>query len=133
MHLLAALTLQEDSIVLSILERLEIDVNFLTDSILENMSEVENTSLTSPSYQMYLSPEIGKIFEVSQKITQYLKDDYVSTEHLFLGILEVPSPAREMLERFKVDKEKVMRVLKDFRESKIADVKDPKKLRLLEK
>src|SRR3989344_3683248 len=133
MHLLAALTLQDDSLVLSILERLEIDVNFLADSILENLAEGEVTTLASPSYQIYLSPELGRILESSQKIAQFLKDDYVSTEHLFMALLDVVSPAKEVLERFKVDKEKVMRVLKEFREVRSAEVKEPKKFRLIEK
>ncbi len=133
MHLLAALTLQDDSLVLSILERLEIDVNFLADSILENLAEGESATLASPGFQIYLSPELGRILESSQKIAQFLKDDYVSTEHLFMALLDVASPAKDLLERFKVDKEKVMRVLKEFRDVRSAEIKEPKKLRLIEK
>ena len=53
MHLLASLILQEESIVTSILEKLEVDTMLLTDSILESIEGAEGGSSTlSPSYQI---------------------------------------------------------------------------------
>jgi hypothetical protein len=39
----------------------------------------------SPSYQMYLTPELATTLEVSLKVAQSFNDEFVSTEHLFLG------------------------------------------------
>ncbi|MBX4188983.1 hypothetical protein KW785_00070 [Candidatus Parcubacteria bacterium] len=51
MHLLAALILQEESMVISILDKMEVDTILLTDSVLEGIENPENAQTLSPSYQ----------------------------------------------------------------------------------
>jgi len=133
LHLLAALSLQEESVVISILERMEIDLVFLSDSILDRMEDSERSSVITPSYQMYLSPEMSKALEVSHRIAKFMKDDYVSTEHLFLAILEIPSRAREILEKFRIEKEGVVRILSELRQSKTVETDDKHQFRMLSK
>ena len=133
LHLLIALTTQEESVVLSILDKLEVDVSFLNDSIIDSFSEREGSSLISPSYQIYLKPELAKVFEVSHKVAQSLKDDFVSTEHLFIALLDIPSRAKDILRRFKIEKDAVLAILRELRGSKITDVEPQKKFRILEK
>src|ERR1035437_3900774 len=132
MHLLAALILQEESMVTSILEKMEIDTMLLTDSILESIEGAEGTASTlSASYQIYLTPELSQAIENSSKIAATLKDEFVSTEHLFISVLEVPGAAREMLSKFKIDKNAVLKVLEEIRSTKTADVKESKKFKSL--
>ena len=54
LHLLAALVLQEESLVFSMLDRMEVDTIMLTDSILESLETPETGTVLSPSYQIYL-------------------------------------------------------------------------------
>jgi ATP-dependent Clp protease ATP-binding subunit ClpB len=132
MHLLAALILQEESMVTSILEKLEIDTVLLTDSILETIEGSEGGSSTlSPSYQIYLTPELSQAIEASSKIATALKDEFVSTEHLFIATIEVPGAAREMLARFKIEKNAVLKVLEEIRSTKTVDIKESKKFKSL--
>ena len=133
LHLLAALVLQDESAVISVLDKLEVDINFLSDTIFENMSEVEHSSVIAPTYQVYITPELSRVLEISHKVAQFLKDDYVSTEHLFLAILDTPSKAKEILGRFRIEKDSVLRILSDIRKSSVADVEEPKKSRIFEK
>lgn len=133
LHLLAALLLQEESIVNSILDKLEIDTMLLVDSILEAIELPEARSTLSPAYQIYLNPDLAQVIEHSAKLAEYLKDDFVSTEHLFIATLEVPSEAREILSRFRIHKDSVMKVLEDLRSQNITDVTETKKFRLLSK
>jgi len=133
LHLLVALTMQEESVVISMLERLEIDIDFITDSVVENLPDPEGSTTVAPSYQIYLTPELAKVLEVSHRIAVFMKDEFVSTEHLFLAILEVPSKAKDILEKFKIEKETILKILKELRESKITDSKSPEKFRLLTK
>lgn len=133
LHLLAALVSQDDSLVTAILEKMEIDIVFLSDTILNSLAESEQSSLVTPSYQIYLTPELAKVLESAHRIAVFLKDDYVSTEHLFLAILDVSSQVKEILNRFKIDKEGVLRVLAEFRQAKITDVEPQGKSRILEK
>lgn len=132
-HLLTALVLQEESIVYSILEKLEVDTILLTDSLFEAIEAPENSSVLSSSYQLYLTPELAQIFETSSKIAQSLEDSFVSTEHLFVAIFDHPGAARELLNRFRLDKENVMNVLRELKNSNITDAGAPKQRRSLSK
>src|SRR3989344_1698286 len=86
-----------------------------------------------PSYQIYLTPELAQTLESSSKVAAALKDEFVSTEHLFISMLDVPGAAKEILSRFKIDKESVLRVLEELKGSNITDVSTPKKFRFLSK
>jgi ATP-dependent Clp protease ATP-binding subunit ClpB len=131
LHLLAALLLQEESMVNSILDKLEIDTMLLTDSVLELIELPESQSTLSPSYQIYLNPDLAQVIEQSAKLAEYMKDDFVSTEHLFIAILEVTSEARETLARFRIHKDQVLKVLEELRSQNITDISEPKKFKLL--
>jgi len=131
LHLLAALLLAEESMVNSILDKLEIDTMLLTDSVLELIELPESRSTLSPSYQIYLNPDLAQVIEQSVKLAEYMKDDFVSTEHLFIAILEVASEAREILARFRIHKDQVLKVLEELRSQNITDISEPKKFKLL--
>ncbi len=133
LHLLASLLIQEESMVNSILEKLEIDTVLLTDSVLESIEAPDAHSTLSPSYQIYLNPDLAQAIEHSVKLAEYLKDDFVSTEHLFIAILEVASEARETLARFRINKEQVLKILEELRSQNITDMGEPKKFRMLVK
>jgi ATP-dependent Clp protease ATP-binding subunit ClpB len=131
LHLLAALLLAEESMVNSILDKLEIDTMLLTDSVLELIELPESRSTISPSYQIYLNPDLAQVIEQSAKLAEYMKDNFVSTEHLFIAILEVTSEARETLARFRIHKDQVLKVLEELRRQNITDSSEPKKFKLL--
>jgi ATP-dependent Clp protease ATP-binding subunit ClpB len=132
MHLLGALLLQEDSLVASVLEKLEMDVILLTDTVLEALEGVQSGSVLSPSYQLYLTPDLVQALERSAKVATELHDEFVSTEHIFISILDVPSSAREMLARFRITREAVLRALTELRSAKPAQG-EQKKFRALTK
>ncbi len=137
LHLLAALLLvqDEDNIVMSMLEKMEADVNGLTDSIIDELEEMgRGGSVMSFSGQVYLTPDLGKVLETSVKVAQYLRDKYVSVEHLFLAISDTPSRAQEILTRFRVTKDAAMRALEESRRTpNVSETQTKKKLRTLEK
>src|SRR3989344_2116906 len=133
LHLLTALILQEESIVTSILDKLEVDTILLTDSLLEAIEGTEQGQTLSASYQIYLTPELAQAIEASGKETSALGDEFVSTEHLFLAIIEIPSPARDLLLKFKIDKDAVVRVIDEIRSTKTTDTSAPKKFKSLTK
>src|SRR3989344_3898244 len=129
LHLLAALILQDESMVASILDRLDVDTILLTDSLLESIESGETTRSTTPSYQIFLTPELAQIIEGSTKAAHSLSDEFVSTEHLFLAALEIPGPAKELLTRFKLDKDNILKIIEELRASKTHTEKEPKKLK----
>ena len=131
LHLLAALLSQDESIVISILDKLDVDTVLLTDSLLESIESPESGTLMSPSYQIYLTPELAGALESSQRVAQELKDEFISTEHLFIALIEVSPQARTLLARFKIEKEQVVSVLEELRNQGGIDVNMPKKRGLL--
>ncbi len=118
MHLLAALLLQEESLVLSMLERLEVDGVLLTDTILEAIEAPDSAAVLSPSYQLYLTPELVQTLERAGKVATELHDEFVSTEHLFLATLDAAGAARELLGRFRVTRDTALRSLSEIRSTK---------------
>ncbi len=130
-HLLSALVLQEESVVSSILDKLEIDVILFTDSILEAIETPGTSSTIAPSHQIYLTPELAQILELSGKEAKELNEDFISTEHLFLAIIDTPSPARELLQKFKINKTTIVKILTELKSGKGDEMTQPKKYRAI--
>lgn len=135
LHLVTALLLQEESMVVSILEKLEVDTVMLTDAILESIEVADAVSrdTVSQSYQIYLTPDLAQIIEQSGKIAEYMKDEFVSTEHLFISSLDVQGEAKELLSRFRIKKDDVIKIVDEFRTNNITENGGAKKFRMLTK
>ncbi|MFA6354867.1 MAG: AAA family ATPase [Candidatus Paceibacterota bacterium] len=135
LHLLTALLIQEDSVVVSILDKMEIDTTLLIDNLSEMIESPENRNTISPSYQIYLTPDLAKVIENSSKIAINIKDEFVGTEHLFVSLLETGGETRELLGKFKINKVQVIEVLEQLRKEKGAgiDINTSKKPKLINK
>ena len=132
-HLLAALTMQDESAVISVLDQLEIDIIAFTDMLLESLEGPEMTSNVSQSYQLYLTPDLAKALERSGVIAEELGDSYVGVEHLFIAALENAGPAIEVMQRAGINKDQVSKAIHTIRENNVQDVQQPKKYRALSK
>lgn len=130
-HLLAALLVQEESMVVSVLDKMEVDTMFLTDTVLESIESGDAGTTISPSYQIYLTPELAHIIESSNKVAQSLGDEFVSTEHLLLTIIDTPSEAREILIKFRIDREKVVQIIEEVKKEQTEAPKETKKFKHL--
>jgi len=133
MHLLGALLLQEESLVVSVLEKMEVDTTLLSDTVLESLEAPGAASVLSPSYQLYLTPELVQALERSAKVATELHDEFVSTEHLFIAVLDVPGSSRDLLNRFRITREAVMRALSDIKTAKAPTTSEKTKYRALAK
>ncbi len=133
LHLLAALIYQEESLVFSVLDRMDIDTMLLADTILESLEMPETSATLSPSYNLYLTPELASALEAAAKVAARMNDSFVGTEHLFVAVLEHPGPADELLTRFKIDADTVLAILKELKNSKEGSATGEKKFRALAK
>lgn len=132
-HLLTALAMQDESTVIAILDKLDIDVIAFTDLLLEALETPEVQTTISQSYQLYLTPELARALEFSGTFAEQLGDTYVGVEHLFVATLEYPGPAIEVIQRTGIEKKRVTEVIKELRENNISDVQIQKKFRTLAK
>jgi ATP-dependent Clp protease ATP-binding subunit ClpB len=124
--------LQEDSIVNSILDKMEVDTVLLTDSLLEAIEGDGTSNTVAPSMQMYLTPDLAMVLDNSSKVAKELKDEFISTEHLFLALFDTPSAARDLIGRFKLDRNKIMATLNEVRNSP-TPIQSPKQFKVLSK
>ena len=132
-HLLTALAMQDESAVIAILDRLDIDIIAFTDLLLEGLEMPETNTTISQSYQLYLTPELAKALEFSGTYAEQLGDSYVGVEHLFVAALEHPGPAVEIMQRTGIEKARVAEAITELRESNVSDAQAPKKYRTLAK
>ena len=123
--------MQEETMVIPMLEQIEIDTAHLTDSVLEMIEGSGGSTAVSPSFQLYLTPELVKVFEAAPRISASFNDQFVSPEHLLLGVAEHPGPASDVMTRFRIDRTALARVLTDIKEGKIRETDEPKKPKAL--
>ncbi len=132
LHLLAALLLQDESLLVSILERLEIDTVHFSETVFDSLENGNVGATMAPSMQIYLTQELAQIIQTTAvQVAGSFGDKIVSTEHLFLAILDSPGQAREVINRFEIDREAVARIYSDIKEGKIKDVTPSKQNRAL--
>lgn len=133
MHLLAALLVQEESNVITLLERLDIDAILMTDSVLEAIESADGTTTVAPSYQMFLTADLAQVIETSLKVAANMKDNFVSTEHLFMALFDVTNQTTDLLNRFKIDRHALATAVQEYRTNKSSDTGANKKFRMLAK
>lgn len=115
-HLLAALVQSNESIVVQIIQKLGVNLNYLRIKIneeLEKLPKVTGASLGN----LYLSQSLVKVLDTALSEANTLKDSYISTEHLLIALTIESSSASKILRDQDVTKENILKVLKDLRGS----------------
>lgn len=134
-HLLSALLDQEGSVVPSVMKKLQVDLADLRsalDVVLSRMTKIADAS--GGVGQIYLGQDLVKAFVAAERAARYFKDEYISTEHLLLGICENSDSASEVLHRFGVSTDAILKALKDVRGTSKVDSPEPEsKYQALEK
>ena len=129
LHMLLALSLQDGGMVPAILEKLNVDVEDFTTSImveLDDMASKTKPDVLQSSMQLFISQELAKIIELSMKIAGDMKNEYIGTEHLFLGFFQNKNEASQLLQDFKIKKTAVANVIKELQEAEKLGKKKPK-------
>src|SRR5258708_33424449 len=116
-HLLLALLEQPEGVIPQILDKLNVD----QEAIRYKMDELLKASPKASIYgggtgQVFMTPRVKRVIDVAQEEANRLKDEYISTEHLFLAILtETRTAMARILKDASVTKERVMEIIKEFR------------------
>jgi len=125
LHLLYALLNQEESIVLALLKRLQINIDDLKRKTERAINRIPYfVSPQSGGSQFYLTQDLAQVLERAREEALQMGDEFISVEHLFLGILTVPTRAQEILKNAKflapmppnvLDRENILKILSDIR------------------
>jgi ATP-dependent Clp protease ATP-binding subunit ClpB len=124
-HLLLSLIDQPDGVVPAILERVGADAAVVAQAIRERLGHLPRVS--GEGMQLSLSNEARRVLTEAHAIAERMRDEYVSTEHLLLAILEdgSASDAKQLLERHGVDTASVMEALTTIRGSQRVTSENP--------
>ena len=135
-HMLLALIEQPQGVVLQILELLKVDAAVLT----ERLDYILRTSPKANIFgggagQIFITPRVKRIIDLANEEANRLKDEYISTEHIFLAILsERSTPAARLLEGAGVTRERVYEAVQQIRGGqRITDPQAETRFRTLEK
>jgi ATP-dependent Clp protease ATP-binding subunit ClpB len=114
-HLLAALVQDSEGTVVPILLKIGVNVNYVKIKINDLLDRLPKVSGGGTGNQG-MSQALGKVFDTALKKAQDLKDEYVSTEHLLLALVDAPDlPAGRLLQDQGVTTDDVYKVLKEVR------------------
>ena len=116
-HILTALTLQKDGIVIPMLKKLGVDPAAVLKQLEESLTKMSKV-YGGGVEQLYISPRSKKMFDQSFKEAERLKDEYVSTEHIFIALAdEKGGEASRILSSLGVTKDTLYTVLVSIRGS----------------
>ncbi|MGA0377412.1 MAG: Clp protease N-terminal domain-containing protein, partial [bacterium] len=126
-HLISALMSQENGIVPAIMEEMGIGtapIQLALQRELKNLPKIAGNVNTARSYA---SAALTESVEKSQQLSKEIQDDYVSTEHLLLGLAQVKKPAtfKQFLKNFEITEKKVLETLKGLRGGQKVTSKTP--------
>ncbi|MDF1525458.1 MAG: ATP-dependent chaperone ClpB [bacterium] len=113
-HLLLALLAQEGGVVVPIIEKVGADISALNVVLEETLGKLPKIHGIT---QVHLGGDLNILFNTAHKEAEELKDEYVSTEHLFLAMVDSKSPVAKVLEQYGLDRKMVLAALKGVRGS----------------
>lgn len=131
LHMMAALLSYEDSIVYSILDRLQVDTILFNDNILDAIEVPGGANTIAPSYQMYITGELAQAFDRCNQIAQMMRDEFVGPEHIFVSLFDTQGQLREIFSRFRLDKDEVVKIIESARTQNITSNGAPKRNKAL--
>ncbi len=131
-HLLMALLGQKEGVVLSLLQKLGIPVASLVDRLQKALDRAPQ--VTGAAGQTFITPRLKKAIEGAEAAAEGLKDEYVSTEHLLLSMVEDDGEAGRLLRELGASKDRILKALVDIRGAqRITDPNPEEKYQALEK
>ncbi len=135
-HILLALIEQPQGVVSQVLEVLKVEPSVLT----ERLDYILRTSPKASIFgggagQIFITPRVKRIIDLANEEASKLKDEYISTEHLFLAILlEKNTPSSRLLEGAGVTRERVYDAIQQLRGGqRVTDPQAETRYRTLEK
>jgi ATP-dependent Clp protease ATP-binding subunit ClpC len=135
-HILLALLEQQDGAVVEVLQMVGVDVDMLKRRLDSVLSATPKSYISGGGMaQIYVTPRVQHLAGLAGQEADRLGDQYISTEHLLLGIMEIKQgPSAAIFQEFGITKEMVLQGIEQVRGgSKVTDPYAETKYRILEK
>ena len=135
-HILLALIEQQEGMITQIFDVLAVD----RDVIINKLDEILKSSPKASIFgggagQIFITPRVKRIMELANDEATKIKDEFISTEHIFLAILgERNTPASRLLQESGIDRKRVLEAIMQIRGGKtVTDRKTESRYKTLEK
>ncbi len=112
-HLLLALLEQKDGVILPLLDRIGADAGEIAAAVKEALGR--KPKVHGDAAQTSMSPQLSKVLNKAEQEADGLKDEFTSTEHLLLAMLETEGSAREALRSRGVTRDATLEALRSVR------------------
>ncbi len=111
-HLLYSLLTMEDSLILKLIEKMEINTQYFTNKAEEAVSKRVKVQGGQP----YVGQDLNKVLISAEDEMKIYGDEYVSVEHLFLAMIKHPNKAiKELFKEFGITRERFLQALSTVR------------------
>ena len=116
-HLLAALAQQQDGLIPQLLTKLGADPNAFAQAALQKVEALPRVTGSGRDPDMvYISGDLDRALNAAEQQAKQMQDEYISVEHVFLGILQRPGKAAtELFKAFNITTERFMQQLSQVR------------------
>jgi len=132
LHLLDALLSESDGIPRAILKKMGADPRQLISQVDQELQRLPSSS--GSNLDLAASRELGQVFEEAQRLADSLQDQFVSTEHLFLGLTKVDDAAKKVLQVNGIEESDIRAAMQSVRGGKTVTDQHPEdKYQALEK
>ncbi|MFN2147030.1 MAG: ATP-dependent Clp protease ATP-binding subunit [Anaerolineales bacterium] len=135
-HILLALIEQPQGVISQILERLNVDIDHLSELIDQQLRSSPKANIYGGGAgQIFITPRVKRVVDMANEEANRLNDEYISTEHIFLAILSERNTAiARLLNDEGITKERVYDAIKEIRGGqRVTDRKAESRYRTLEK
>jgi ATP-dependent Clp protease ATP-binding subunit ClpB len=131
-HLFFALLGQKEGVVLSLLQKLGVPLGVATDRLQKALDRVPQ--VTGAAGQAFITPRLKKLIEAAEAEAEGLKDEYISTEHLLLAMVQDSGETGKILRDLGASRDKILSALVSIRGAqRITDPNPEDKYQALEK
>lgn len=111
-HLLLALLQQEDGLIPGLLQKMNINVNGLTQAVENEVKRLPRVS----GGETRVAVDLEKALTAAEKLAETMTDEYVSVEHIFMAMVNAPNAAlKELFRQYNVNKDGFMKILATVR------------------
>ena len=115
-HLLLALLQQEGGLTPQLLKKMDVTVESLEAAAEAELRKIPGVRTSQAMDSFYVSADVQAAFNAAEQQAQTMKDEYVSVEHLFLGLLETArGGVKELFKTYQITKERVLKALQEVR------------------
>jgi len=114
-HLLAALLKQDQGVVPSIVKKLNLDVQTILQEVEHVLSKKASVSGPGAGGSSYISSRMNTLLAGAEKEASNLRDEYISTEHLFIALGGEEDETGKLLRRSGLTRQRILEALKDIR------------------